>query len=206
MKLLVKANDTIFEEGDKTQGLFIVNSGKVKIVSRDTERETLIRLASSGDIVGHRGFGGDWTYPISAIALVDCTLSFIPIAIFNKVAKANSEFTYQLMMFFAEELRISERKIKPSPVLNRVAMAIYFTYIAFGFKEDDPGVLSFTLSRKDMANKAGTTYETVIRVLAELNKNAVIRLEGKNIRILDLPSLQKIAQPRVGEPTGEEVV
>lgn len=194
-KLTVKPKEIIFGEGDETRGLYIVNAGKVKVVRKGEEREILIRLAAEGDILGHRGFGGDWTYPISAVALVKCKLSFIPIETFNQVARANSELTYQLMMFFAEELRRSEEKIDQIPVINRVAKSIYFTYKAFGYKEDDPGMLSFTLSRKDMASKAGTTYETVIRMLAELSKTNVIQLEGKDIRILDLGKLKSLSRP-----------
>ncbi|MBD81488.1 MAG: transcriptional regulator [Crocinitomicaceae bacterium] len=191
----VKAKEHIFNEGEATKGLYIVNAGKVKVVTKGEERDTLIRLAADGDILGHRGFGGDWAYPISAIALEDTTVSFIPLAIFNQIVKANTEFSYQLMMFFAEELRRSEEKIALIPVKNRVAKSIYYTYQAFGYKDDDPGMLSFTLTRKEMASKAGTTYETVIRMLAELNKSEIIRLENKEIRILDMDQLSQLARP-----------
>jgi len=47
-------------------------------------------------------------------------ITYIPLAIFNQVAKANAEFTYQLMMFFAEELRQSEEKNIPALSVIRV--------------------------------------------------------------------------------------
>ena len=194
-EFLFKAKDLIFKEGDKTLGLYIVTSGKVKVITKNEAGSRLVRLAGDGDILGHRGFGGDWTYPISAIALENTSVKFIPIEIFNQVARSNSEFTYQLMMFFAEELRLTEEKLTQLPVKNRVAKAIYFTYKAFGFKEDEPGLLAFTLSRKDMASKAGTTYETVIRVLSDLNNQQIINLENKEIRIVDFDQLVELSRP-----------
>jgi CRP/FNR family transcriptional regulator len=190
----VGANSYIFREDEKTEGLYVINKGKVKIVSRDIDgKESLIKLAADGDIIGHRGFGGDWTYPISAITYEDTEITFIPLNIFNIVAKSNIEFTYHLMMFFAEELRTSEEKIMQIPVRNRVVRAILTNYKVFGADKKDPTKLSYTISRRDYASKAGTTYETVIRVLSDLNKEKLIAVEGKSIRILNLELLSQLA-------------
>jgi CRP/FNR family transcriptional regulator len=196
-QITAKKDTYIFKEGEVTEGLYIVNKGKVKVVAADLEgKEALIRLAANGDILGHRGFGGNWTYPISAITYEETELTFIPIKIFNVLAKSNTEFTYQLMMFFAEELRRSEEKIMQLPVRNRVAKAVLMNYKAFGFDEQDQNKLSYTLSRKDYASKARTTYETVIRVLSDLNKDNIINIKGKSIVIPNLDLLKEIADPK----------
>jgi len=98
------------------------------------------------------------------------------------------------MMFFAEELRRSEEKIMQIPVKNRMARAILNNYKVFGGSKKDPLKLSYTLSRKDYASKAGTTYETVIRVLSDLNKEKIISIEGKSIRILSLEKLTQLSK------------
>ena len=194
-EIVFKTNETIFGEGDNAKGLYILKNGKVKVVTKETDnKQRIIRLAASGDILGHRGFGGDWKYPISAITLTPTTVTFIPLKAFNVLVKTNVTFTYQLMMFFAEELRRSEEKITSAPVKTRLAKAILLNHAVFGETENEPGLLSFTLSRKDFASKSGTTYETVIRVFSELNKLEVIKIEGKNIRILDIKALEKIAK------------
>lgn len=191
---VIDANSYVFKEDERTEGLYIINKGKVKVVSKDVdEKEILIRLAADGDILGHRGFGGDWTYPISAITYEESEITFIPLNVFNVVAKSNIEFTYHLMMFFAEELRRSEEKIMQVPVKNRVARAVLTNYKVFGSDKKDSTKLSYTISRKDYASKAGTTYETVIRVLSDLNKEKIIAVEGKSIRILNLDLLNRLA-------------
>ncbi|MBW6482369.1 MAG: Crp/Fnr family transcriptional regulator [Vicingaceae bacterium] len=190
-----KANEIILNEGDPVNGFLIINKGKAKVYSTNSEgKEMIIRLAADGYIIGHRGFGGDWTYPVSAKAYEKTIVTYIPLTIFNQVARANVEFTYQLMMFFAEELRQSEEKNNLIPVKNRVAKAILANYAVFGSDPKDSLKISYTISRKDFASKANTTYETVIRVLAELNKENIIQLQAKSIRILDLQRLKEISE------------
>ncbi|MBV6484025.1 MAG: Transcriptional activator protein Anr [Flavobacteriales bacterium] len=192
-----EANSYIFKEGEPVKGLFIVNNGKVKIFSTaEDKKEIIIRLAADGSVIGHRGFGGDWNYPVSAFSYTKTKVTFIPIDIFNILARANTEFTYQLMMFFAEELRHSEEKNNLVPVKNKIAQAILMNFNVFGPDAKDPLKLSFTISRKDYAAIVNTTYETVIRVLSELNKEKVIELEAKSIRISDYKKLVSIANQR----------
>lgn len=195
--LTFKKNNFIFQAGEETKGLYIIDSGKIKVTYRQYDgSDRLIRLAKTGDVLGHRGFGGSWKYPISAIALEDASVSFIPVDVFNVVAKSNPHFTYQLMMFFAEELRKSEAKIKHYPVRVLVARALLDNYKVFGFENKKSKKLSYTLSRKDIANKAGTTYETVVRTIADLKKEGIIKTEGKSIYILKVDDLRAIARPK----------
>ena len=67
-----KSGDNIFTAGQKVEGLYFIKSGKVK-VTREAEKgqERIVRLARDGMILGHRGFDGNWHYPVSAVALTD---------------------------------------------------------------------------------------------------------------------------------------
>lgn len=187
-----KKNETIFNFGDEVEGLYIVNAGRIKIVKQTQASTRLIRLAAEDDVLGHRGFGEPWKYSISAIALEDTDLMFIPNIIFDQAVKANPEFAYFMIMFFAEELRCSESLAFQSIVKNLVASAINKNYIAFGLEENSTK-LSYSLSRKDLASMAGTTYESVVRSLAELQKEGIIKLDGKAIHILSLEKLQALS-------------
>jgi CRP/FNR family transcriptional regulator len=194
--LTFKKNEIIFNAGEKTKGLFFIDSGKVKVTYKQFDgSDRVIRLATKGDVLGHRGFGGNWTYPISAVALVDTKINFMTIDTFNVLAKINPNFTFHLMMFFAEELRKSEAKIKHYPVKILVARALFENYKTFGFESENSTKLSYTLSRKDIASKAGTTYETVVRTLADFTKKGIIKLEGKSIHINAVDKLREIARP-----------
>lgn len=192
-KISFKPGEIIFKSGDEAKGLFFIQKGKVKITTNNNlDSERIIRLAADGDIIGHRGFGRSWVYTISAVALEKTELNFIPLRIFNYLVKANPEFAYFMMMFFAEELRDSEHLASQLPIKNVIASVLYNNYKVFGLEKGSSTKLSYTLSRKDIASQAGTRYETVVRVLTELNKEKIINIEGKNIHILDIGLLEKI--------------
>ena len=175
--------------------MFFIDEGKVKVSTRTTKGNTrIIRLASNNDIVGHRGFGGDWTYAINAQALAPTTVTFIPIRIFNQTVKTNPEFGFYMMMFFAEELRTSEQLAKQLPVKNFIAYVVHENYKVFGFDQNSSTKLSFSLTRKDIANMAGISYESAVRALLSLNADKIIRLDNKEIHILDLEALFELAQ------------
>jgi CRP/FNR family transcriptional regulator len=190
------AGDTIFKEGDTVKGIYEIYSGKIKIVSRFNDgKERIVRLAKSEQVLGHRGFGSDLTYPVSAIALEKSHITFIPIDIYYKIVKANPELSFQLMMFYADELKNTEKRMKALSLMTakeKVASALLMVIESFGFDEDDKTLLSFSPSRKDIASIASTTYETVVRGLSDFEKLGLIQLEGKVIRILDIDHLQKL--------------
>lgn len=104
--------------------------------------------------------------------------------VFQSSLKVNQEFLYTLMLFFAEELKVSERKMRNMahmPVKGRIANALMLLQNKFG--KTDMGSINITLSRQDLASYAGTTYETVFRVLNELEDAGYITTSEKEIVI-----------------------
>lgn len=191
-KVEVKAGQIILKEGEAMEGLFFVVNGKVKVMHQERGAEHLIRLAGNDSILGHRGFGLNWQYPVTAIALVDSELEFLPLSAFNTIAKTNANFSCSMMMFFAEELRTTEQQKQLMPVAQRVAITILLNLEAFGYEEGSK-FLSYSISRKDIASHAGTTYESVVRTLAGFSKNGIVLLDGKRVGIEDLSKLKEIA-------------
>lgn len=188
-----KSGEFIFKVGEETKGLFVIQRGRVKITTNSGQaEERIIRLVKEGDVLGHRGFGGDWKYTISAKTLEDSDLLLIPLNIFNQTVKANAALGFYMMMFFAEELRESEQLARQLPVRNIVASVLYNNYEVFGFENENSNKLSYTLSRKEMANQAAIRYETTIRILMDFVKEKIIETDGKSIKIIDLDRLKRI--------------
>ena len=194
----VASGEIIFREGDKAENIYMVKHGRVKVYSNHTpDIEVIARFASDGQVIGHRGFGEDFTFSVSAVALSDSTVFSMPMETFQSLLKANNLFCYYFMLFFTEELRRSERANKRklnSTVKERVAQAVRMNMENFGFDADDESLLAFTITRKDMASIASTTYESVIRSLADIQKDGIIKIEGKKLRITDKEALCKVTQ------------
>ncbi len=189
---------TIFSAGEPVTGVYEIFAGKIKIVSSYGDgKERIISFASQEYILGYQGLGGNKIYPVSAVTLEKSQVTFIPIDIFYKAIKANPDMALYLVQFFAGQLRESETRVKLFLVmsaLEKVTFALLTIVRSFGFDKHDESMLMYTPSRKDIASLSGTTYATVIRELAELEKNKVISLEGKEIRILNLPGIKSICE------------
>jgi CRP/FNR family transcriptional regulator len=190
----VKKGQTIFKEGDPVTGIFFVYAGNVKVYKKwDDEKELIIRFAKGGAILGHRGLGKKNTYPVSAAALEDAVVCYLDMAFFEATLKVNVQFAYDLLMFFADELTESERKMRNlahMPVKGRVAEALLALEAQFG--KNEAGYINIDLSRQDLASYAGATYETVFRVINDLLAEKLIKLNGKSISIINHSTLLKL--------------
>lgn len=191
-----KSGETIIKEGQKAENILMVRHGRVKVYSNYTDKiEVIARFATDGQVIGHRGIGEDFTFSISAVALTETSVFILPMNIFLEMLQHNNTFCYYFMMFFAEELRRSERMQKNQlnmTVKQRVAQAVRMNMESFGFDQKDKMLLSYTVSRRDIASMASTTYESVIRSLKELEQDEIIRMEGKKLRVTDKETLCKM--------------
>lgn len=196
-QLSYKKGQVIFAQGDKVEGIYLVNNGRIKvsIVGKNKE-ERIIRLAGNNNIVGHRGIAIS-KYPITATALSDSSLVFLPKDIFVRLIKTNPELGLFMINFLADEIRDTEDRLVnliQLEVRERIASILLTLIELFGFDDNEPTKLSYTLSRTDFASFAGTTYESVIRALFVLQKAKLIKLSGKNILITDVAGLKRMVQ------------
>ena len=192
----VKKGEQIITEGDPVRGVYFVYSGNIKVHKKWGDKELIIRFANRGKIFGHRGLGiENQVYPISATALEETILCFIPIDFFKATLKVNTDFMYNMLLFYADELQSSERKMRNlalMPVKSRLATALINLQLQFG--QDKEGAMLVELSRQDLAAYAGATYETVFRTLNDLVLENLIFINGKNIKIINLPGLQLLTE------------
>ena len=192
---LYSKNERIFSEGDKVSGIYFINSGKVKVVSSfNVESERILRLSSTADILGHRALNRK-NYSVSAIALAETEVTFIPIELFQKLIRGNPEFSLFIIDFLIRDLSSTEERMKSmihNDVIVRIGIIICMLIDAFGYDQQIPNKLHFTLPRSDMASFAGTSYESVIRNLAKLEEMKIISLENKSIIVLKEKNLRKL--------------
>ena len=192
----VNANEVIFKAGDPVKGIYLIEKGKVKVLSQMGEgNNRIIRLAGQDSILGHRGLHFK-RYHISAETLENCVFTFIPIDIFTKLLKANPDMSLYLIHFLSEELKEAEERMKYLSILDpkkRVAIVLLKLAEVFGYSKANPKLLAFTLKRSDIANMANTTYETVIRSLAFLEEEGMIALVGKQVAINNEKKLKQFS-------------
>lgn len=193
---IVKKNEVILKEGDPVTGVYFVISGNVKVHKQWGDKELILRFANDGAIIGHRGISTNTSvYPISATALETTKLCFVDIDFFKATIKVNHEFAYGLLLFYADELHASEKKMRNLALMSvkgRLAVAVLGLRDQFGLNQE--GFLNLDLSRQDLAAFTGATYETVFRTMNELVSEGLIILKGKMIGIGDEIKLTELSK------------
>jgi len=192
-----KKGETIFEEDSEVKGIFFMLSGVVKVHKHwGDDKELIIRFASENDILGHRGLStNNLRYPITATALADSTVCFVELDFFNATLKVNTQFTHDFMMFLADELQLSEQRMRDfvhMQVKGRVAKALLTLEKKFGVNKN--GFIGFKMSRQEIAAYTGTTYETVYKLMIEFTEAGFIKTEGKDIAVMNKAGLESLVQ------------
>lgn len=190
--ILCKKGQSFIMEGAPVHGLFFMYNGASKI-SRSGQygKEQIIRFASPGEIVGHRGFGVNENYHINAQTIVDSTLCSFSSEALKEFLLTVPEMAYDLLLFFSEQLNTVETKVRTVAQMSvREKVIDTLLYIQRKFGNDDVGI-KLILSRKEIADFSGTTEEQAIRVISSLKKEKLIVAQGKRIQIPDVALLQK---------------
>lgn len=132
---------------------------------------------------------------LSAVALEDMEVCFIPkseiLGFFNK----NNQFSLGMMKSICGDLKESDLHVvsmAQKTVKNRLAETLLYLQDTFGKNADN--TLRIQLSREELAGMIGTATESCIRILSEFNKSGLIELIGKKIAIKDLNKLKKVAE------------
>lgn len=183
-----KSGETIFRAGDKPLGLFSVRKGVVKLESlnEDGAAHTL-RLIGAGGMVGYRSFFSQTQYKHSAIAVEDTELCFMPAKEINELFNCHPELGLKMINQLSVDLDQAESKWVDQidkGAAARVADALLFLNEKFS---------NSSWTRKEIAEWAGTTTETVIRTLAVFEKEGIISQNYKNFSVLNSLKLQEKA-------------
>ncbi len=193
----LSASETIFSEGDHVSGIFVVCSGKVKILLKTSQEEKIIRLAGRGQVLGHRGFSDDMIYPISAKTLDDSEIAYIPNEDFFRLIRANKDLAFYMMMFFADELFKSEAKLKVNELSSpqeKLSASLLLITKAFGYKDRRSKLVDLCISSKDLANFARISHKSLTTTLSNLERDGMIRRDKVGLYINDSAALKALAK------------
>lgn len=194
--LTFKKGQVIFNEGNQPYGVYCIKQGKVKISKIGEEgKEQIVRLAHDANLVGYRSVLNGTSYYATATALDETEVCYIPKQVIFNLIKENSSFTLSIIGLLSDDLKRAENKITnmaQKHVRERIAEAILLLKECYGLSEDGKTINS-NLTRKEIANIAGTTTETSIRILSEFHKDNIIELSGKDIIITNEDKLIKTA-------------
>jgi CRP/FNR family transcriptional regulator len=185
----------VFFEGNRPFGLYCVSKGEIKIYKiSENGKEQIFRFAKKGDILGYRALIGGEAYQATAETLSDSIICFIPKEILLDLIEKDQPFSMKFMKFLCGELGTAENRmlnITQKPVKERLAEVLLILKEKFGMEDDDK-TLNINLTREDLANFVGTATETIVRLLGELREGKFIEIEGRKIKLINIPGLIRV--------------
>jgi CRP/FNR family transcriptional regulator len=192
-----KKGQILFFEGNQPLGLFCVNQGIFKVYKTGVDgKEQIIHLAKPGDFLGYRALIAGESYNATCEAMETSTACLIPKAEFFAVLEQQPDLSRKLLQSLCMELGIAAERLTSmaqKSVRERLAETLLTLYHTFQ-QSQQSNQIDLLLPREDIANIAGTSTESVIRLLAEFKNDGMIDLNGKKIVIKDKVALQKVAR------------
>jgi CRP-like cAMP-binding protein len=193
-------DDYVFFEGDLPEWLFIVNEGRVKLVKHsDTGKDVILQIFVPGDMFGEVSLFDRKPYSSSAQVMENSIILKLSRKDFLLFFGRHPFVATEMIAELGRQLREAHATIKSlavDRVEQRIASILLKLAHKLGSQEQGGVMLNLSLTRQDLADMAGTTVETTIRVMSRFTKAKVIKPVNGKILILDSKYLQRIAEDK----------
>ena len=193
LELKLKKGDSIIKQGTYSTNVIFLRTGLAKIHLAGPYNEQIVKLVNAPSYLGLPTTFGSKINQYSVTAVSDAEVCFIDLEVFQSILDENKEFTRELIQVFCKnELESFHRCDNRTQKLIRGNMADAILEFSDNIYKSDTFILP--LSQAEFANLVDTSRESVSRVLAEFDKDGIVKITGKQVEILDKARLQLISQ------------
>jgi len=189
-------NAFILRAGEETDALYIILSGRVKVLIPDEEgHEVILSVIGPHEFFGEMGLLDELPRSASVETLESCDMLRLSKAGFTGILKDNFELAMLIMRNLVRRLREADRKIESLALIDvygRVARLL----IDLAENMDGKWIVERAPPKQEIARMIGASREMVSRVVKDLQKKGLIRAEKRRIHVLDRQSMQRRASTR----------
>jgi CRP-like cAMP-binding protein len=175
----------VFFENEEGDSFFCIVDGRIKVtILGDDGREVILSVLSRGDFFGEMALLDNEPRSATAIAVEDTELLSLHRNDFQSVLSDNRTIMSALIKILAARLRRANHQISTLALLDvygRVARVIVDTARDEGKRLKDGRIAFRRATHQEIANRIGTTRETVTRMLKDLERQGLIHIEGKEV-------------------------
>lgn len=187
---------TLFVEGEKPRGVFILCSGKAKLTTSSSEGKTLIvRVAEAGEILGLGSTILDTPYEQSAETTEPAQVNFIRRDEFLRLMNTHSEILLRVAQQLSKSVLSAERDIRTfglSQTTSERLAKLMLDWCKSGEETPKGTRLKVLLTHEEIAQMIGTTRETVTRLLSDFKRKKIIDVKGSSVFILGKDALENM--------------
>ncbi len=195
---LVAKGDTLFREGEPGDKMFMILDGKVKLGQSSADgRESLLAVMGPGEIFGELSLFDPGLRTSTATALTDAVVLGLSNEQLRPWLAGRPEVAAALLQALARRLRRTNEAMADlvfSDVPGRVAKALMDLGEKFGQVTGEGLIVTHDMTQEELAQLVGASRETVNKALADFAQRGWIRLESRQVTILDVERLGRRAR------------
>lgn len=193
-------DDYIFLEGEAPEALFIIRTGKVKVLRHSTDgKDVVLRVCGPGNLLGTVAVFDGGGYPGTAQVIENCVALVIARNDCLTLVNRFPVFALAVIADLGTRLRSSAEQIRSlavERVEQRIARVLLKLAESAGSDSAEGRIIEMPLTRQDVADMTGTTVETAIRVMSKFRRLELIRTRRGKVVLVDTALLQEIAEMR----------
>jgi len=185
---------SIFSEGDESSGFFVIAEGRVKVYKVSIDgKEQILHIFGPGQSFGEVSVFTGQKFPAYAEAITQVRVLFFPRRAFVDLIAGNPSLALNLLAVMSVKLhqftvQIENLSLKEVPA----RLASYLVYLAD--EQENVDTVTLNISKGLLASILGTIPETLSRIFAKLSTQDLIRVDGRQIRLLNRERLEKLAE------------
>ena len=193
----VPAEQAIYFEGDPGEHLYLVATGKVKLLRHTASgRDVVLDILRGGEYFGSLSILGGRGYTETAAAQTDCCILQISSSNFEKILNHYPDVSIKVLQAVGQRLEESQETVKQLSVYSadqRIAAVLIRLAKKMGEQKEEGMLIQLPFSRQDLAAMTGATVETVSRVMSRFAAEELVTTGRKWVEVSDLQGLERIA-------------
>ena len=189
----LKKGEFIFKQGIFSSNIVYLKEGVVKLFAEGPNKEQILKIAKGPTYLGIPTTIGEKYNRYSASVLEDIKACFIDANTFKTFIKENGDFSYEIIVELCRnEINLFNKcvNLAQKNASGRLADAILMFYNEIYHTK----TFRMPLTRKELGDYVDTTRESVSRILSEFMTDGIIKLDKKEITILDFNKLKLISK------------
>jgi CRP/FNR family transcriptional regulator len=193
-QVFFRKGDTLTKQGAYASYVLFLIKGVVKqYIEGSDNRSFNLRIEQAGDFIGLSSVFSRNIYTYTTSALTDCQALLIEKESLEKVLRGNGTFTFNLVQrYFAQNTDLHEVMQNQQFKQMNGRLAGTLLYLD-SLKDQQPNIFPL-LSRKDLADFAGISTESTVKLLKMFEKEGLIELKDKDIQLLNANLLTDISK------------
>ncbi len=187
----IPANTTLFQEGDRGEEMYIIQTGKVKISKRIRGVEKTLATLEKGEFFGEMAILNDKPRSATAETLEDCDMLVIDRKTFDALIRGNAEIAVRFIKRLADRLRETNDQMEALMIKDNTSRLV--NILAKQVKENSAGG-EFVMTIEELAGVAGIESSQVKMIMEKLASVRIVAVSGDTLHISSQEQIDRLTR------------